>query len=243
MNRIVLLRLPTLVASTLAVASWSAQAQTQPKPATQPATPTPPAVAQGGVNQAPWFLNPQVQRQLNFNNAQMNGMTKAYQDAWQSYQKTVNSIDPKLSPAQRQERLYELRQNFYNDFSSAPDGFLKDPNQRQRYDQLHWQYRGYGAFSDPFVANRMKLTPAQVEKIGAYQNDWATEMNKLGALYRKNPTGVEGQFTKLQAQHSAQILSVLTPAQRQAWQQMTGTSYSFGPDAYFPSSTTPPSKQ
>ena len=182
----------------------------------------------------PWFANPQARTHLKFNDNQFNGLKQAYQNAWMNYQKGLSGIDSNANATQRQERLNELRQNFYNDFSAAPDLYLKDPGQRQRFDQLDWQYRGYGAFSDPFVANRMKLTPAQREKLDSYQQDWYAQMNKLVPVYQKNPDQVAGQFNKIQAQTAAQINSVLTPAQQQTWQQMTGSPFTFSPDAYFP---------
>jgi hypothetical protein len=212
-------------------------AHAQVQPTAQPATPqtNPP---QNGVSPTPWFADPQARQHLKFNDSQFNGLNQAYQNAWTNYQKGVNGIDSTSNAAQRQERLNELRQNFYNDFSQAPDLYLKDPAQRQRFDQLHWQYRGYGAFSDPSVADRMKLTPAQREKLNAYQQDWYAQMNKLAPTYQMNPDQVVGQFNKLQAQNAAQINSVLTPAQRQTWQQMTGSPYTFSPGAYL--SANPP---
>jgi hypothetical protein len=221
-------------ALTFAAASLvHAQVQPTKPPTTQPATPQA-TLPQNGVNSTLWFATPQARQQLNFNDNQFNGLNQAYQNAWMAYQKGVTGIDPNFDAAKRQERLNELRQNFYNDFSTAPDQYLKDPGQRKRFDQLHWQYRGYGAFSDPFVANQMKLTPAQREKLQSYQQDWYSQMNNLVPMYQKNPDQVVGQFNKIQAQTAAQINSVLTPAQQQTWQQMTGSPYTFSPDAYFP---------
>jgi hypothetical protein len=222
----------TFAPAALAFAAASL-AHAQGKPTTQQASP-PATLPQNGVNSTPWFANPQARLQLKFNDNQFNGLNQAYQNAWATYQKGVNGIDANASAAQRQQRLNELRQNFYNDFSSGPDQYLKDPAQRQRFDQLHWQYRGYGAFSDPAVSNRLKLTPVQREKLDQYHQDWYAQMNKLGPVYQQNPDQALGQFNKLQALTPGQINSVLTPAQQQTWQQMTGSPYTFSPDVYFP---------
>ncbi len=235
MNRRNQIARPAFATVALAVASLT---HAQVKPAQQPSTP--PNSIQGGVNRTPWFANQQTRTQLKFNDNQLNGLNQAYQKAWDTYQKGVSSIPANLNAAQRQERLRELQQEFYQGFASAPDTYLKDPEQRRRFDQLHWQYRGYGAFSDPFVSDRMKLTPAQREKLQSYQQNWYNDMNKLATVYQKNPEAAVGQFNKIEAQNGAQINSVLTPAQQQTWQQMTGTPYTFSPGAYLSPNTQTP---
>lgn len=222
------------------IAASFAHAQAQPKGQ----QPTAPPTNHYGPNATPWFGNQQMRDQLKFNDNQYNSLNKSYQKSWEGYQKGINGIDPNLSPAQRLQRMNELQQNFYDDFATSRDMHIKDPAQRQRFDQLHWQYRGYGAFSDPFVANKLQITPAQRAKMNEAQQEWTAQMNKLEPLYQKNPEQVSGQFSKLQAQNAAQMNSILTPTQRQMWQQMTGTSYNFGPDAYFrPNTTTPSGKK
>jgi hypothetical protein len=195
---------------------------------------------QGPITPTPWFTNPQIGQQLKFNETQQSQLGKAYQQSWDSYQKGINGLDKTLTDAQRQQRMRELQQNFHKDFSQTHESILTDPEQRQRYNQLHWQYRGYSAFEDPQIAEKLRLTPEQRDKFGQYNQQWSKQMNEFGPSYYSNPQTAAQQWSKMQGQQNQNINSVLTPQQQQAWQQMTGQPYNFQPNAYFSPPTTTP---
>ena len=203
------------------------QGQTQPNPQPGTVQPNPP-----DVNQTPWFANQQIRQHLKFNDDQFNGLNQAYQDALMAYLKGMKKIDPTLPEAARLQRMRELQQNLYKDYSRAPEKLLTDPVQRQRYNQLYLQYRRYGAFADPAVANTLKLTPAQSDKLYQLQQEWSTQMRKLDSTYLTNREQTIKQFTIMQGQYGNQLNSILSPEQQRAWQQMIGSPYTFGPDVY-----------
>ena len=207
----------------MAVFNLGTQGQTQPNPV----QPNPP-----DVNQTPWFANQQIRQHLKFNDDQFNGLNQAYQDALMTYLTGMKNIDPTLPEAARLQRMRELQQNLYKDYSRAPEKLLTDPAQRQRYNQLYWQYRRFGAFSDTTVADTLKLTPAQRDKLSQLQQEWSTQMRKLDSTYLTNREQTIKQFTIMQGQYGNQINSVLSPEQQRAWQQMIGSPYTFGPDVY-----------
>src|SRR5689334_11186232 len=70
----------------------------------------------GGINQMPWFDNPQIRRYLQLNENQYNELNKAYQSAWTPYNQGVSGLDKNLPAAQRQQQMNNLGQNFYKDF-------------------------------------------------------------------------------------------------------------------------------
>jgi len=230
-----LLRTSTLAVVVGAVVLGQAQAQTKTPPASTQPGPTP-----GMMNQTPWFSSPQIRQQLKINEEQFNNLNNAYRKGWENYVSNLNKVDPTLSESQRQARMNELQQNFNKDFSAAWQQVLTDPTQRQRYEQLFWQYRGYTAFSDPTVMERLKLTPEQRARLNQFQQDWSMQMSKLGPMYQTNRDMAIKQFNTLQTQNIERLNSVLTPEQRTAWQQMTGTPYTFAPDVYFGTSITSP---
>jgi hypothetical protein len=194
----------------------------------------------GGINQTPWFDNPQLRRYLQLNDNQYNGLNKAYQDAWTRYNQGVSGLDKNLPEAQRQQQMRNLQQNFYKDYSTASGQALTDPAQRQRFEQLGWQYRGFGAFSDPNVASKLQLSQDQLNKLNQYHQDWTNQMGKLGGVYQNNPQQANEQFSKMLGEHANQLNSVLTPQQQAMWGQMAGNPYPFGPEAYFRSNTVAP---
>jgi len=233
-----LVRAIAVTAVVFGIASF-AHGQVQQK--TQPATPQ--INTMPGITQTPWFSNMQVRQQLKLNDEQFNNLNKAYQQAYTTYQKDINGLDKTLPDAQRQQRMRDLEQNFYKDLGNSTNTIFTDPAQRQRYNQLYWQYQGYRAFSNPTIAEMLKLTPEQRDRFNQMQSDWTTQMGKLGPLYQTDKQAAIDQFGKLQAQNTERINSVLTPEQRTAWQQMAGMPFVFPPEMYFNLNTpVPPSK-
>jgi len=213
---------------------------------TQPGT-TQPTTNQsmvGGINRTPWFNNTQVRRDLNLSDAQYGNLNTVYQQAYTNYQNGLSRISPTLNAAQRQQAMQNLQQQFYTAFTNNSAQYLTNPAQKQRMNQLYWQYRGFNAFSDPFVANQLNLTPAQQSRLGTYQQGWTTQMNKISPMMSTNRDQALKQFNDLSTQNSNQINSVLTPQQQAAWRQMIGNQYNFNPDVFLPATTgTPPAPQ
>jgi len=210
------------------------------QPRTTPAQPTnQPQMTPGGINQTPWYSNPQIRQELRLNADQFNSLNRAHEQAWTNYQKGVSGLDKNLSDNQRQQQMLELQRQYYKDFSGNSSKVLTDPTQLQRYNQLYYQYRGYGAFSDPAVASQLRLTPEQSTKLGQFQQEWSTQMSKLQPTFQSNKADAMKQYSTLQSQYSDRINSILTPDQQKTWQQMTGTPYNFNPNIYFPSTTSP----
>jgi len=188
---------------------------------------------QGGIQQTPWFNNPDIRQQFKMNDDQFNRLNSAYQEAWNRYQKGTGQLDKTLTDDQRRQRMGELEQGFYKDFSAATNNIISDPQQRQRYNQLDLQYRGYGAFNDPTLTERLKLTPEQRAKFNEFGQDWSKRMNELGTTYQTDREGANKRFSKMQGEMGERINSVLTPEQQKTWRQMTGDPYNFSPNVYF----------
>jgi len=187
------------------------------------------------INQTPWFANQGIRQQLNLSGDQLNQLNKAYGQAYGSYQKGLNELGgSKLSTTDRMQRQQELENNFYKNFSSNLDNVITDPEARQRFNQMSWQYRGYGAFNDPMVQQKLNLTPEQRQKLNEYYTDWTTHMNDLSGTFAKDSTAGGRQYEQMRKQYDERVNSVLNQQQQQAWRQMTGERYNFQPNVYFP---------
>jgi len=209
----------------LAAMASRAEAQTQVQ--------QPNGTQQGGRQQTPWFAAPEVRQQFKLNDDQFSQLNRAYQDSWSRYQKSINELDKNLTPDQRNERMRELNQGFQKEFSNSTNNVFNNPEQRQRYNQLNWQYRGYGAFEDPTVAEQLKLTPEQRTKLSSFNQDWNRQMTELAPSYQTNRDDATNRFTKMRSEMGSRINTVLTPEQQRTWQQMVGETYNFPPSVYF----------
>ena len=189
----------------------------------------------GGIQQSPWFGNPSIRQQLQLNDDQYNRMNKSYGQAWDRYNKGLTGLDKNLAEQQRMQRYQELNGGFYKDFSGGIDEVFPDKAARQRYNQMDWQYRGYGAFNDPYVQKQLSLNEEQRQKFNQYDREWNTQMNNWRREFRNDRDGIANRFRESRRELQNRINSTLTPEQRTMWTDMNGKPFDFSPDVYFES--------
>jgi hypothetical protein len=154
----------------------------------------------------------------------LNTITTATQDRFRAdYEKAG-----KLSDAERFTRMQDLNRQYSADWSKGARDVLNE-DQRNRYQQLNYQYGGFNSLYDPDVQKRLNLTPEQVKNLRE-QSTWSdqqlqeinrvggTDATKGGRLYRDYWTTRQERFNKF-----------LTPDQLKTWNQMTGDPYTFQP--------------
>jgi len=194
----------------------------------------------GGVftpySQTPWFSNQDIRQQLKLNDEQFNRLNKSYGESWNRYQQQLGELGKNLTDQQRSERMRNLERNFYNDFTSSTNQVFTDPAQRQRYNQLYWQYMGYNAFQDPTIQQKLNLTDEQRQKLEQYSRDWQRQMSDFNRSYQTDREGTTKRFNEARRQAMDRLNNILTKQQQQTWQQMVGDPYNFQPNAYFQSS-------
>jgi hypothetical protein len=181
----------------------------------------------------PWFGNAGVRRQLKIDDSQYNTLNNAYTQYWTPYNQAVVAIPADVDEAQRQQKIAAAYGTFNKGFNQATAKVFVDPDLRNRYNQLHLQYQGYGAFHDPTVQERLKLTDEQRQNFNRYYTDWNKQMNTYAQEYATNPETVNKQWGDTWKQTRSRINETLTPEQRKTWNEMTGEAYDFPADAYF----------
>ena len=184
-------------------------------------------------SERPWFSSPGIRQQLGLNDEQYNRLHESYDTSWRRYNESIQELGRDLAREQRRERLRAMRQDFDRDFGTARDQVFTEPDRRSRYDQLYYQYRGYGAFDDPMVQQRLRLSPNQRRQLREYNREWSRQMSELNDRYVADPDTARVRYRELQAQARERLGTALTPEQRQRWQEFTGEPYDFEPDVYF----------
>ena len=186
-------------------------------------------------SQTPWFANQDVRLQLKMDENQFNRLNKSYGESWQRYQNQMSELNKNkdLTDEQRAQRMRDLERDFTTNFSSTTNQIITDPTQRERYNQMYWQYLGYDAFNDPMVQQKLNLTDEQKQKLGQYSRDWNTQMNDYYRTYQTDQAGTTKRFNESRKQANDRINSVLTQQQQQTWRQLVGDPYNFQPGVYF----------
>lgn len=238
LTRIQMAALPTLWVASISSAQTNPN-QIQPRANStgqQDATPSQPAQSQAlpDISQTPWFNSPGIRQELQLKDKQFQTLNENYQRAWNRYHEGASKLAPTLTSEQRQLQLTELTNQFRKDFARGLDAVISTPSDRQRYHQLDWQYRGYGAFDDPAVVDKLNLSDAQRRKFDQFGRDWHHQFNNWRRSYPQNQQRVGRQLEEGRRQMWDDINATLTPEQREKWRQMTGERYEFEPDAFFP---------
>jgi Spy/CpxP family protein refolding chaperone len=156
---------------------------------------------------------PDVQRELNLTEqqkTQIRQMQEAMRAAWQEMRN--------LPPQERRQKMEELRQK--ND----PTKVLNE-TQKKRLRELELQAMGPTAFLQSEVADELNLTQEQRSRL---QGIVMQQMQQLREQFQGGGAGQGAQnFQQLREQAEKQMLEVLTPAQREKWQQMQGKPFQF----------------
>jgi hypothetical protein len=220
--------LAALASVLLASSAW-AQAKSQPGLSQQ--------IYRPGVPQTPWFSPAPIRQQVfKINDDQFSKLNQAYSEAWARYNKSIGGLDATLSAQQRADQMRTMEQDFFKNFNTASTTILTDAEQRQRFDQLNWQWRGFGAFQDPTVVQRLNLTKEQLARLNEFNQQWTTQMSDLGPMFTHDRLEAQRRFEKMQGDMGTRINTVSTPEQLQTWRQMTGPPYAFPSTIYFPPS-------
>jgi len=175
------------------------------------------------------FSDPGIQKQLNLNNDQLTQLNNSFGTSFGTFNKGLGSMSQlNLSDQQRAQQTQGLTNTFNSQFGTAAQGIL-NPEQFQRFNQLQLQSRGAAAFSDPQLSQKLNLTQAQQQQL---QNIASQEWQQLNQIYNMagtDPTKATSQYDTFRKQQAQTINSILTPEQRQTWQQMVGQPYDFPP--------------
>jgi len=192
-------------------------------------------ITYGGVVQTPWFSDKGVRDHFKFTNEQYNALNKGYSDAWTSYNSNLGQLGSSLTEEQRAQKTRDLQATFYQNVNGSADRLMTDPQQRQRYNQLHVQYQNYTAFNDPTIQQKLNLTPEQREKFTQYGQEWNQQMGTLHKSYPSDTIATTKRYNEMVQQNNQRYNSVLNQQQQQTWHQMTGAPYNFTPGVYFQS--------
>ncbi|MFN4033581.1 MAG: hypothetical protein ACK4ME_08190 [Fimbriimonadales bacterium] len=154
-----------------------------------------------------------VQRELNLTEQQKSQIRQMQENQRAAMQELRN-----LPPQERRQKIMELRQK--ND----PTNVLNE-SQKKRLREIELQALGPSAFFQEDVANELKLTQEQRARL---QGIVMQQMQQLREQFQGGGFGQGGQnLQQLREQMEKQMLEVLTPAQRQQWQQMQGKPFQF----------------
>ncbi|WP_010586117.1 hypothetical protein [Schlesneria paludicola] len=193
-----------------------------------------------GIYQTPWFNEPSIRQQLQMNDAQYDQLNQAYVTNWNRYNARINQIrnDKTLDSQQREDRLEQLNNSFHDSFSNSARSVLADEAARQKYNQMYYQYRGYGAFYDPDVQQKLNLSETQRQSIREAGRQWNRQMGRYNRDYVSDPDVVLKRFNESRSEYSEGLKKILTPQQEEQWREIAGNRFEIPANVYFDNGVT-----
>jgi hypothetical protein len=194
----------------------AASVSAQPNP---PAATTPYPIALYQMND--------ISKSLNLTAEQISNLNKLTEQTQAKYRDDYAKLSA-LKEAERFNRMQELNRQYYADWTKGAGSVFND-TQRTRYQQLGYQYGGFGTFYDPDVQKRLNLTADQQK---ALRDQWDWSNQQLQEIYRTGATdATKGtqMYNDYWKARQARLDKFLTADQQKAWRDLTGDPYTFQP--------------
>jgi serine/threonine protein kinase len=177
------------------------------------------------IYHARYLLAPDVQRELDLGDDEIASL----RDAEQRFSQARFDIPFKeflsLSPTEKRAKF----QSHAMEYERAIKTELS-PGQRTRLAQIALQEQGFDAFRNLEIMEDLKLTKAQRERIRAHLDDaFLASMQFGGPVQRgrqqRRSAEEREQYAQFKNKTMNNVLSVLTPEQREKWNAMTGPTF------------------
>jgi hypothetical protein len=166
------------------------------------------------------LANESVQKELKLDAKQVEKAGALEEKLNGEMQEKVQDLEPQERRTKGQEIVREINASALK----AAGEFLK-PEQIVRLKEIANQVRGAQAFSDPEVAQKLKLTDAQKTDIQAIQQE---SFQQMGAIFRDNQDDPEARRTKmneLRKQTLTKVEGKLNDEQQKTWKQALGAPF------------------
>ena len=137
-----------------------------------------------------------------------------------------------LSDEERQKRMEELRKQGEERTKKAEDTakLILEPKQFERLTQLRIQRKGITALERGDVAEKLEMTQDQKDKIRKIREESRGDrggFGNLGNLSQEERDKALAEARDRREKSNASILAVLTPKQKETWDQMQGKKFAF----------------
>jgi hypothetical protein len=179
------------------------------------------------VYRAPLFNDPEVQRALKLTPEQLERLNTTVNKLRTRFEAQVGQLAG-LGVRQRQARQQELVRAYARDLQDAL-GSILGKEQMARYRQLDLQSRGAGAFTDPEVQRRLRLSDEQVRRLTALNDTNEREARAIANAAASDPALAGRRHDTLSQNTRRSIEEILTGQQLRTWGEMVGEQFTFRP--------------
>lgn len=165
------------------------------------------------------LANSGVQKELKLSDEQVKQATDAVAEQRDKMRERMQELGQDTTPEARREAMTKIQASA----TKAAEEIL-NPDQKKRFEQIRLQSMGAGAFLSPKVAEELKITDDQKEKL--------REIQQAGRPQGAPGGGAQGDFQammtrmqELRKETYEKAHGVLTDTQKASWKEMTGEPF------------------
>lgn len=189
------------------------------------------AQARGGIGSG-WggvelLLNPAVQRELKMDGPAVE-KARGLAVEMREKQKGLNALLEGLEGEDRSRRIQELAAAHAEQGNRAI-GAILDPGQFARFRQVDLQQRGASALAEPQVAQALRLSPEQLDKLKPLLNHSVVRLREAAALSRGDRRAAFEKTQAIRKETDEAALALLDAGQKKAWHEMIGEPFDPNP--------------
>ncbi len=129
-----------------------------------------------------------------------------------------------LSQEERREKMQKVQAGIQADVHKGLTEILK-PEQVKRFHQIQTQTAGIQAFTTPRVAEALKLTDEQKEKVKGIQTELQSSMVSLRQEFQNDREGAMKKSAELRKAANEKAMELLTSEQKATWKELTGEHF------------------
>jgi Spy/CpxP family protein refolding chaperone len=206
----------------------TARAAADDPPANPPARqrgPGGPGGMRGGIGGLMLLRSDVVQKDLELTDDQKDSITKLQDKAREAFSSLQG-----LSQEERQAKMLELRKD-----QDEKIGGILNAKQKSRLKEIGLQQMGALALASKEIAEALKLTDDQVNKIKDLADSFQKDAREAfqSAANGGDPTSARDAVTKLRKESSEKIMAVLSDDQKASFEKMKGAKIDLPPGGFF----------
>jgi hypothetical protein len=180
------------------------------------------ARAQGpgmGFGGGPFILmSENVQKALKLSDQQTGKVEQTAREIFMNHQDELQALRD-LSDEERPKKIRELMTKMNDEVKKAL-AFTDD--QSKRFDQISMQSRGIGAFADPEVQGKLKLSDDQKSKLTTMATESREKFREIFQDAAGDFEAARKKIQELQKDLMSKALAVLSDDQKKSWKELTG---------------------
>jgi len=183
----------------------------------------------GGPNAVQLLTNKGVQKELKLTDEQIEKAEKASTELGEKMQERRQDLQ-NVDQAERMEKMQAMMAEMRTEAKKSANEILKD-DQKKRFEQIAYQAQGVGAYADPEVQAKLKMTDEQKSKVKDAMDESMQQMRSAFQDNQGDREAMQKRMTEIRTEMTNKVTALLTDDQKKMWKDMTGEKFDYVPEA------------